>query len=373
MSNPMHPRFDVLLLEDSPEDAELYRRQLAAIPNINFQITEANSVQKAKDSAVNRHFDCYVVDYNLPDASGLDFIRHLLEKNEEADLNAAIVFVTGQGDEELAAEAFRLGVHEYLTKKNVSEGRFARPVMNAIEKAQLMVQLHHFRDRLEQSNKDLSTFAHTAAHDLKSPLRRILSYCEIMQEDAAERLNDEDKRILERMRVNAGRMQSMVENLLSYSLIEYDEERKEMTDLGALVRDIVNEFQEQIEHEEACVTVGYLPTLPLYKERVRQLFSNLISNALKYKSEKPPRIDISGEDGEALVKVAVSDNGRGIPLGQKEQVFRDFKRLHAQEDIEGTGLGLSICKKIVERHGGEIWVDSEPDQGSTFYFTLKTE
>lgn len=367
------PHFNILLLEDSPEDIILYKRHLEAIPGVSFDIQESQSVEQAKKILEKNNFDCYVVDYNLPDSTGLDFIRHLLDSQKGQDRKAAIIMVTGQGSEEIAAESFKLGADEYLTKRSISDGLFGRPVMNAIERAQLTTQIQHYQDRLAQSNKDLSDFTHTAAHDLKSPLRRILSYCEILQEDAAERLIDDDNAILERMMVNAQRMQNLINSLLSYSMIEYDEEEKQVTDLNVIAADILNEHKESIEETSADIHVGTLPTLHAYPVRIKQLLSNLVSNALKYKGTDAPRIIINAlKDGDTIT-MSVQDNGQGIPKEQQSMIFKDFKRLHANEDIEGSGLGLSICRKIVERHGGEIWVESESGKGSTFYFTLKDD
>ena len=366
-------KFDVLLLDDCQEDRELYKRHMTSMAGVEFCVSEADSVLNAKEQANSQHFDCYVVDYNLPDATGLDFVRHITEQKGEQSKDAAIMVVTGQGSEEIAADAFKLGVHEYLTKKSVSEGFFARPLLSAIEKAQLTAQLRIFRDKLERSNRDLSEFTHTAAHDLKSPLRRISSYCEILQEDASERLNDDEKGILQRMMINARRMQNLIDSLLSYSLIEYDEEQRQEVSLHELVQDVLAEFQPHIDDVGGSILIkSDLPKLCIYPTRLRQLLANLISNAIKYRSEKRSlKVVIDSKvDGEFTV-ISVRDNGQGVDPSKKEEIFKDFKRLHSSEDVEGTGLGLSICKKIAQRHGGDIWVESKPSYGSEFYVSIK--
>lgn len=365
--------FNVLLLEDSPEDIILYKRHLGAMPGVSFEIKESGSVQQAKEILEDNEFDCYVVDYNLPDSTGLDFVRYLLNEKKERSEKAAIIIVSGQGSEEIAAESFKLGADEYLTKRSISDGFFGRPVLNAIERSQLTAQIQHFQERLAQSNKDLSDFTHTAAHDLKSPLRRISSYCEILMEDAADRLNEEDKVILDRMMVNAQRMQHLINSLLSYSMIEYDDEEKQQADLKLLAEETVNELKETMDETGANIEIGDLPQIHAYPVRMKQVLTNLISNALKYRSKETPHIVIGCEQGDSVVTISVKDNGQGIPPGQKDMIFKDFKRLHSNEEVEGTGLGLSICRKIVERHGGKLWVESEPGKGSTFFFTLKTQ
>lgn len=371
MGNPFESHFDVLLLEDSAEDRMVYKRQLSGIAGVSFDIDEALSVEQAKDKINAHNFDCYIVDYNLPDATGLDFVRHLRMSANGDGRDAAVVMITGQGNEDIVTEAFKLGAHEYITKRSIADEHFGRTILSAIERAKLTSELQHFREKLEQSNRDLSSFAHTAAHDLKSPLRRVVSYCEILQDDAVERLNEQDKNILERMAINAKRMQVLVDNLLSYSMIEYDGEEKENANLKELAEDVVNELEEQINEVAAKVTIKNLPQAKIYPVRMRQLLCNLICNALKYRGDKPPHIIIDAKHNGEEITVSVQDNGQGIPEDYQEEIFKDFRRLHANEEIEGTGLGLSICKKIAERHGGKVWVDSKPGKGSTFYFTIK--
>lgn len=364
-------QFNLLLLEDSPEDREIYKRRLGSIPGVEFNITEAGNVENAKECITAGDFDCYLIDYNLPDSNGLDFVRYLVDKKNDGTQAAALVIITGQGSEDVASEAFKLGVHEYLTKKTIYDGTLTRPILGAIERAQLTAQIQIVKNELERSNKALSEFTHTAAHDLKSPLRRILSYCEILQDEASSKLNDEENGILERIMVNAKRMRELVDSLLTYSLISAENEGKAKTDLKMLAEQTVDEFEPQLKETGGRVEVFDLPEAVVHDIRIRQLFQNLISNALKYKSDKAPHIIINAEDEGDYLIISVKDNGEGISSEHRKDIFKDFKRLHANEDIEGTGLGLSICKKIAELHGGDIWLESEPGIGSTFFIKIR--
>jgi signal transduction histidine kinase len=363
--------YTILLLEDGPEDKEMYKRLLRKNSHADFVITEVGTVAEAKTLVTEVGFDCYVVDYHLPDAHGVEFIKFLTH-DPEILRNSAIVMVTGQGSEEIAVEALKLGADDYITKKNISDGIFVRPLLNAIERAQLTAKILHYQNELERSNKELSDFTHTASHDLKAPLRRIASYCDILKEDAADRLNDEDRAILGRMIVNAGRMQQLIDGLLTYSLIQYEKEEREYIDLNEMVAEIIDEFEPQILECHAKIEIEALPEFDAYPLRMRQLFTNLISNALKYRCEKAPLIHISSIASEGMVTFRVRDNGQGIPQQYHKDIFHDFKRLHSNEEIEGTGLGLPICRKIVQMHGGKIWVESEPGAGSTFVFTIRS-
>lgn len=362
----------ILLVEDSEEDRELYKRRMKMRNDLFFEVTEASTIQQGLDAYRNWQFDCCLVDYNLPDGDGTTFIKQILaEEKTDPSIPLAIIMVTGQGSEELAVEAMKLGIDDYITKKSISEGMLVQPLMNAIERAHLTARLQFYQDELKRSNAELSDFAHTASHDLKSPLRRISMYCDMLSEDAKDRLNEKEIQAVERMRLNAKRMQDLVDNLLTYSLVRSDKEEKAMTNIRSIIQDILSEIEPQIEELGAEITYPNPPEMYVYPFRIQQLFSNLISNALKYcKPDIPPVIDIMCEDKGDEYLFKVKDNGIGIPEDFLGDIFTDFKRLHSQEQIEGTGLGLAIVQKIVEKHNGRIWLKSEEGVGSTFYFTL---
>lgn len=364
--------YSILLVEDGPEDRVMYKRLLGKSASTRFTTAEASTVGEAKGLAQAHDFDCYVVDYHLPDADGMEFIRYLMDDAPRRH-GRAIVMVTGQGSEEIAVEALKMGADDYITKKNISDGVFVRPLLNAIERAQLTSKIMHYQNELERSNKELSDFTHTASHDLKAPVRRINAYCDILAEEAATRLNEDDKKILERMRLNTKRMQQLIDGLLSYSLIQYEKEERVQCNLATLVSEIVDEFEPHITECHARVDLGMLPSIHGYPLRLRQIFSNLLSNALKYRGTSTPLIRISAEDSDRHITIRIQDNGQGIPAEYHTDIFHDFKRLHSQEEVEGTGLGLPICRKIAEMHGGKIWVESESGNGATFIFTLKKE
>ena len=365
--------YKILILEDNPADIDLYKRRLTRQDAAKFDLTTAGTIEEAKKCTENDQFDCFVIDYRLPDGEGLDFVHHLTQKFEDSATKPAILMITGQGNEEIAVAAMKAGVHDYLTKRSISDGFFVRPILNAIQRAELASQIHYYQNELERSNQELSDFTHTASHDLKAPLRRIISYCEMLEEDAGPKLSDDEKSMLSRMTLNASRMQNLINGLLSYSLIQSEKEEPEVTDLQKMVEDIRDEFLDQIEENDAKVIISALPTQQVYPMRVRQLFTNLISNALKYRGDETPLIEIDCNIDAEKPVFRIKDNGLGIEENFHKDIFKDFKRLHNQEEIEGTGLGLAICRKIVEKHNGEIWLESEPGKGTIFFFTLGME
>ncbi len=362
------PPFNVLIVEDSPEDRELYRRIL----NRNggtFKLHEAVNIDEGLDVAQRQHLDCIVLDYQLPDGDGIDFI-HKYQDTKLAN-GAAIVMVTGRGSERTAVEAMKLGALDYITKSSILEGFFTQSILNAIERQHLKEEIVRYQHELERSYQALSEFSHTASHDLKAPLRHIISYCNLIKEDFSSKLDAQGLEYIKRLSVNAARLQKLVDDLLAYSEAANSREEKASVDCNALVAEIVEVLEEPIRETKATINAPGLPVINAFPLRMKQLFQNLISNALKYRdASRPPVINIAVKDKGTEYQFSVADNGCGIEPEYANVIFQAFKRLHSRDEIEGSGLGLSICRKIVEMHGGTIWVESEPGKGSTFYFTI---
>jgi len=168
----------------------------------------------------------------------------------------------------------------------------------------------------------------------------------------------------------AERLDSLITALLSYSGVGRDDAELEIVDCRVLLDDVVGDLQVDLDEAGGAVTIGPMPELSAYKNLFIRLFLNLIQNSIKYRSEAPPRIEVTAEEGPDGWTFCVADNGMGIPREYHEEVFVAFRRLHGYDEIEGTGIGLALCQKIVERHSGRIWVESEPGAGARFKFTI---
>ncbi len=358
----------ILIVDDSEPDREVYKRYLQGE---RFLFFEADKSSAGLEVAKKEDLDCIIVDYNLPDGDGVDFIHEFLAKGRSP--YAALLMVTGQGNESTAVEAMKSGAADYISKDNIKENLFKKTVLDAIEKASLRKQLQLYQDYLERSNQALSEFTHTVSHDLKAPLRRMISFCELLEESAGDKLDKDSREYMERISGNARRLQKFVDDLLAYSRVLHAHEEKELVDLNKLVGEVVDDLSFMVEEANAKIEIGDLPKVCVYPTRMRQLFLNLISNSIKYHGEQDPEVEISCADEGQKHVFCVSDNGIGIPEDGQQCVFAAFQRMHSQDAIEGTGLGLSICKKVVEAHDGNIWVESEPPKGSQFYFTLPKE
>ncbi|WP_290817318.1 ATP-binding protein [Halovivax sp.] len=225
-------------------------------------------------------------------------------------------------------------------------------------------------EELEASNERLDQFATTASHDLREPLRMISRYLELLSDRHAGDLDDEATEFLEFATDGADRMRTMVDDLLRYARVESEGEPLEPVDLDAVFADAVTDLQVRIEETDADVEAGPLPRVRGDPGQLRQLFQNLLSNAIAYSGDEPPRIRVSADRVDDAWVVSVRDEGIGIDPAEQDRIFELFQRLHGVDEHDGSGIGLALCRRIVERHGGEISVDSTPGEGSTFSFTL---
>jgi len=232
----------------------------------------------------------------------------------------------------------------------------------------------HFRDKLEQqaealqrSNKELERFAYIASHDLQEPLRKVQAFGDRLGKKYADVLGENGLMYLERMQDASARMRVLIQDLLSYSRVTSKEEPFESIDLNVIVKNVISDLEIRIEETKAKVTVDELPRIKADPLQMRQLFQNLVGNALKFQREgATPVIDINFEEQNGKLLISVKDNGVGFDKQYAEKVFEVFQRLHGRSEFEGTGMGLAIVRKIVERHGGTISAESKENEGATF-------
>ena len=229
-----------------------------------------------------------------------------------------------------------------------------------------VTERREYQRQLEESNERLEQFAYAASHDLQEPLRMISSYLQLVERRYGDVLDDDGSEFLEFAVDGADRMRSMIDGLLQYSRVGTQGVEFEPVELGAVLEDAQRNLQVKIEERDAEVSVEQLPRVEGDAGQLRQLFQNLLSNAIEYSGDEPPRVQITAERNGSTWTVAVSDDGIGIAADDQDRIFEIFQRLHSHEHHSGTGIGLALCQRIVERHGGELWVDSELGEGATF-------
>lgn len=225
-------------------------------------------------------------------------------------------------------------------------------------------------EELARSNAELEQFAYVASHDLQAPLSTIASYAQLLEGRYRDKIDANAMKFIQKMIKGSVRMQSLIDDLLEYSRVSKKSKDFEATDCNQIFEEACGNLHLAIRKNQATVSRCDLPTVIGDCSQMVQVFQNLIGNAIKYRRDEPPIIHLNAERRETDWLFSVSDNGIGIDSKHSERIFQIFQRLHTQEEYTGTGIGLAICQKIVERHGGQIWVESQLGAGAIFYFTL---
>ncbi|MGE5490215.1 MAG: sensor histidine kinase [Actinomycetota bacterium] len=386
----------VLYAEHNGFDIDLTRRHFAAqAPQIRLHIVDSgNAVLEALPAADGGSvpYDVVLLDYQLPGINALEIAKIL---RDERGLHLPVVLVTGQGSEDVVAEALRLGVADYVIKHERYLNQLPAILEHAHRQAQLIAErrkaeteLQRFNAELEiqvekrtaelkqsneallHSNEELQRFAYVASHDLQTPLRTVTSLAQLFQSLYGGRLDEQADELIGRVVEACHQMQSLVRDLLAYSRVESQAHPFRPTDLNIVCNAVLEHLKEAIRESGAEIVRGDLPTVAGDAVQLTQLLQNLVENAIKYRGDKPLRVTVEAERRGGDWVIAVRDNGIGIDPRHHEDIFEIFRRLHSQQAYPGTGIGLAICRRVAERHGGRIWVESSLGEGSTFYFAL---
>jgi len=234
-----------------------------------------------------------------------------------------------------------------------------------------VAELARYADELARSNEELERFAYVASHDLQEPLRMVASYTQLLARRYRGRLDSDADEFIGYAVDGVNRMRELINDLLTYARVGREGREHGPVDLDQVFARTLSNLQVVMEESQGIVTRDDLPTVDGDEPQLIQLFQNLIGNALKFRGVDVPRVHVGCEQGRDGWTLSVSDNGIGFNLMHQERAFTMFQRLHNRQDYPGTGIGLAIARKIVERHGGRIWAESEPGRGSTFRFTLR--
>lgn len=384
----------ILLVEDDEDDAFLLQRALTKAAPGQFAISRVGTLEAARRTLISSPFQVVLSDLSLPDSRGFD----TFEKIHEADPEVAIVVLTGNDDERLAVRALNEGAQDYLVKGKADGQSLVRSMHYAIERNRnrrlradnkaleseirarklAQEQLERVAAQLEASNRELQQFASVASHDLQEPLRKIVVFGDRLKTKFGDQVGEQGTDYIERMMNAAGRMRTLIDDLLEFSRVVTRARPFVAVDLGEIVREVLGDLEVLIESKGAVVDVGDLPTLQADPTQLRQVFQNLIANALKFQGDGAvPHVTIRAEpDQDGSIpgwRVTVRDNGIGFEQQHADRIFAPFQRLHGRSEFGGSGIGLAIVRRIVERHSGTITAESSPGHGAAFVIRLPAE
>ncbi|MBC8352176.1 MAG: response regulator [Planctomycetes bacterium] len=358
---------EVLLIEDDDVEAQRITEMLDTARDFPTRLSRAENLTQGIEwlRAGNRN-DIVLLGLSLPESCGLPTLDRLCADVSER----AIVVLTSVDNGEMGSAAVQRGAQDCLIKGKVDAELLVRSIAYAIERHRLRSQMARLLVELERSNHELEQFAYVVAHDLKAPLRTISGFCQLLGRSDAGHFSDEENEFLSYIVDGGQRMKAIIDDLLKYSRVHLGEDQAEPTELSTVLDRSIANLQASIEQSGALITRDPLPILLVNGPQIGQLFQNLIGNAIKFRGDEVPRVHVSSQESGHEWRFSVRDNGIGIEASQRDRVFQVFQRLHGEGEYEGTGIGLAICKKVVEVHGGQIRIESEPGKGSEFCFTI---
>lgn len=355
MTTPAH----VLIIDDSEDDRDHYERLLKR----DMQVEVIDLAENGDEGLAlyrERAAECVLLDFNMPGHNGLAVLERLIA----IDPHVPVVMMTGEGNEDIAVAAMKAGALDYVVKDTITATVLRRALTNATDKASLV-------KKIAAQREEQITFIRVLVHDIRAPLRGLSGFAEILGEDLEAGVHDDVPEHLEMIKISAMRMNALVDTLAHYALLDryITFEKLAMDDV---IGQVLDHLHMTIEERRARVDVMKLPDVIGHGPQLVQLFQNLIGNGIKYNEAPEPAIEVTVEHRGEDWLFHIEDNGIGIPHDKLAAVFEPFQRLWSQDTYEGTGLGLAICRKIVERHGGQIWCASKSGEGSRFSFTMPT-
>ena len=359
-----------LVVDDSETGREMLCRMLERQGHV---CTAVGSGTEALEHLSIEQFDMVLLDLMMPETDGLEVLKRIKAKPELKD--TAVVMLSAFDEVAEIGKCLEAGADDYLLKP------IDRVLLNArlfaiLERQRLLnserkrtEELERADGELRRSNEELRRFASVVSHDLQEPLRMVTSYMQLLQRSLGESVTSDQAEYMKFAVDGASQMSSLINDLLAYSRVSIGELRPETVDCNKVLDEAKAYLRTAIEESNAEISSSPLPKVLADAPQVRQLFVNLLGNAIKYRGQKSPDIRVRAEPEGKMWRFAVADNGIGIRKDHLESVFQMFRRLH-DRSIPGTGIGLAICHRVVERFGGRIWAESREGEGSTFYFTL---
>lgn len=379
------PKPTILIVDDTPVNVAVLAEHLVSH---GFSVMVAQDGEEGIERAQFAPPDLVLLDVMMPGVGGFETCRKL--KEHEATKDIPVIFMTALSDIDDKITAYKVGGVDYVTKPFHTEEVLARITTHLSLQAmrrQLLAQNEQLQqeisvrqnaeavlaqrsDELVRSNAELEQLAYVASHDLQEPLRMVASYLQLLEQRYGGQLDADAHEFIAFAVDGAKRMQALIDDLLSYSRVGTKAKPMQATHCDAVLKNALQSLCVAIEESGAQIQCAKLPTVPGDAAQLAQVFQNLLANAIKFRGERTPHIEVRVEPDHGFWRFEVEDNGIGIAAEYFDRIFVMFQRLHNRSKYPGTGIGLAICKRIIERHGGRIWVESTLGQGSVFKFTL---
>jgi light-regulated signal transduction histidine kinase (bacteriophytochrome) len=383
--NSLKPPLHVLFIEDSPQDVALMLGELS-LGQYDVISEQVETPEALKKSLAEKTWHIILSDYRMPHFNGIQALQILKESGQDIPF----VLISGQIGEETAVACLKAGAHNYLLKNHLSrleqivtkelqeaEERLKRreaekQLRESEERYRLLTEnLKEQTARLEDVNQELEAFSYSISHDLRAPLRRLDGFSQALLEEASDKLNDNEKGYLERIRSNSQLMAQLIDDLLNLSKLTRANIQYREVNLSQIAREILSIQQEQ-EHERHLDTHIEEGLIVQGDKNLLQIaLQNLLLNAWKFTCNKDiANIEVGKLSLEGKEVYFVKDNGAGFNMEYVDKIFGAFQRIHRTDEFPGTGIGLAIVQRIIHRHGGKIWAEGQVNKGASIYFTL---
>lgn len=345
-------RFE-LTLKGSPITVFIQDKDLRYVWTYNTQLEpENNPIGRTDDDLFGEAVAKELVSYKRRAME----MRHTVVREVDVPLNGR-------------TQTFQIRIEPLLMAEGKVEG-IASVAMNITSLKFIERQLSQRSQELESSNQDLEHFAYAASHDLQEPLRAISGYLDLLKRLYQHELNPQAQEFIDEATAGAERMRRLIQGLLAYSRINRKNHPFQTVSVAEVLSNVKRDLGPLLNENNATITHEPLPTITADPVQIAQLLQNLLINAIKFRGERPPRIHLTAVEQENKWEFRVTDNGIGLDIQYNDRIFTIFQRLHTRDEYEGLGIGLALCKRIVERHHGHIWVESQPGKGATFIFTI---
>jgi two-component system, sensor histidine kinase and response regulator len=385
---------NILLVDDRPENLLALESVLSPLQQ---NILKANSCNEALRYVLGHDFAVILLDVKMPNTDG--FETAALIRARERSKHVPIIFLTGLSGNDDMVQGYTLGAVDFLFKPfnqvvlrskvavfvdlyrvRAKVDRQARELAatnqrlqdEIVERRHTEEQLKCHQAQLESANTELQAFSYSVSHDLRAPLNHITSFAELLQERASSHLDDKDRKYVTKILESAARMGRLINDLLEFSRMGRTEMQREQVNMDSLVKDVLEQLHPEVEGRHISWSISPLPEVQGDRAMLRQVWANLIANAIKYTGPREHvKIDIGCRTDERHETVIfIRDNGVGFDMQYVSKLFGVFQRLHSVTQFEGTGIGLANVRRIIARHGGRTWAEGVIHEGATFYFSL---